>query len=246
MIITCPNCSARFNVKAELLGDQGRTVKCAKCSHKWFAAPGAGGESEAATPPPVAKKAQPEEPAFDDDLPIPEPPPIPTEEQIAQFQSKPSKKPSTTVYWVALLGFIIVVVGGTLGLRKEISIWFPATEAIYLKLGLVDVLGYGLQINTPDTTSATIGEKRVFTIKGTIENTLTSVLDIPLMRGAVHDTNGKEIYVWSFKADDPRVLPGEKVTYTTEVVNPPSGGTGLTFTFTTEEEAAAEKVKSSP
>src|SRR3546814_3605052 len=34
MILTCPNCDAKFNVKAELLGPAGRTVKCTKCGHR--------------------------------------------------------------------------------------------------------------------------------------------------------------------------------------------------------------------
>ncbi|MBL4721762.1 MAG: zinc-ribbon domain-containing protein, partial [Alphaproteobacteria bacterium] len=39
MLISCPNCSARFKIKAELLGEQGRNVKCAKCAQRWFATP---------------------------------------------------------------------------------------------------------------------------------------------------------------------------------------------------------------
>lgn len=39
MILVCPNCTSRFKVKAEALGDEGRTVRCAKCGHKWHAMP---------------------------------------------------------------------------------------------------------------------------------------------------------------------------------------------------------------
>ncbi len=38
MVLVCPNCSSRFKVKAEALGEKGRLVRCAKCSHKWHAA----------------------------------------------------------------------------------------------------------------------------------------------------------------------------------------------------------------
>src|SRR3546814_17241352 len=48
MILTCPNCDAKFNVKAELLGSAGRTVKCTKCGHRWHAE---GEASPAATEP---------------------------------------------------------------------------------------------------------------------------------------------------------------------------------------------------
>lgn len=39
MIIDCPNCSARFVVKTEDIGENGRQVKCSKCGHKWFKEP---------------------------------------------------------------------------------------------------------------------------------------------------------------------------------------------------------------
>ena len=39
MIISCPQCSSKFAVKAEAIGEKGRNVKCAKCAHKWFQEP---------------------------------------------------------------------------------------------------------------------------------------------------------------------------------------------------------------
>ncbi len=39
MIVTCPECSSRFKVDAEELGDNGRKVKCSICGHIWLAKP---------------------------------------------------------------------------------------------------------------------------------------------------------------------------------------------------------------
>ncbi len=39
MIVGCPNCSARFIVKAQAIGENGRKVKCARCKHTWFQKP---------------------------------------------------------------------------------------------------------------------------------------------------------------------------------------------------------------
>lgn len=46
MYITCPECTTRYVVKADAVGDKGRTVKCAKCGHKWFQAPAGVEENE--------------------------------------------------------------------------------------------------------------------------------------------------------------------------------------------------------
>lgn len=38
MRITCPNCSAQYEIDASLLPDEGREVQCSACSHVWFQA----------------------------------------------------------------------------------------------------------------------------------------------------------------------------------------------------------------
>mgnify|MGYP001299630561 FL=1 len=36
MIITCPSCDKKFNVDASLIPQEGRTLQCGFCEHKWF------------------------------------------------------------------------------------------------------------------------------------------------------------------------------------------------------------------
>lgn len=36
MHVTCSNCGARYAVDPAALGQDGRTVQCARCSHRWF------------------------------------------------------------------------------------------------------------------------------------------------------------------------------------------------------------------
>src|SRR5260221_12420738 len=35
MQVTCPNCGARYAVDPMAIGPAGRTVQCARCSHRW-------------------------------------------------------------------------------------------------------------------------------------------------------------------------------------------------------------------
>lgn len=39
MKIACPNCSTKYALKEQALGDSGRKMKCAKCDHVWLALP---------------------------------------------------------------------------------------------------------------------------------------------------------------------------------------------------------------
>lgn len=64
MLISCPNCATNFSVPDSALGPKGRTLKCAKCGHKWHQNPLAaeddfGLDEDAFPPPPLSPPSQP-------------------------------------------------------------------------------------------------------------------------------------------------------------------------------------------
>ncbi|MDD9929093.1 MAG: hypothetical protein OXR03_24980, partial [Rhodospirillaceae bacterium] len=191
-----------------------------------------------------APPAPPAEEAFDEDEDaMASPPPIPSEEEIARFQTKPpAEKKSTLMWWILLLVVIILIVGSLFVFRRDIVAFYPPTNKLYAVLGFGgDVLGSGLEIPDHAIVSRQEGNKRILSIKGEIKNTTSHVLDVPLLFGAIKDSKGKELRIWSFRAKEPRVLAGEAVAYETEVPNPPRGGVNVSITFTTEAEMEAKK-----
>lgn len=82
MQVSCPQCQARFAVPDAALGIDGRTVKCARCAHKWFQKP-----APAATPtPPKPKPAPAPKPAVKTDFGLDDssfpPPPVMAEPEM--------------------------------------------------------------------------------------------------------------------------------------------------------------------
>lgn len=37
MLLACPNCTTTYDVKAAVVGENGRSLRCARCQHVWFA-----------------------------------------------------------------------------------------------------------------------------------------------------------------------------------------------------------------
>ena len=36
MIISCTNCSKKFEINSDLIPESGRLLECSACSHQWF------------------------------------------------------------------------------------------------------------------------------------------------------------------------------------------------------------------
>ena len=86
MIIACPNCSTRYAVPDTAIGNEGRTVRCAKCKHSWFQEPAD-----------LANEPQPAPTAPD---PTPEPPPEPVTASVSPrvpTHSEPEEDEAPTV-----------------------------------------------------------------------------------------------------------------------------------------------------
>lgn len=68
MILTCPECQARFAVADRLIPPEGRTVRCGKCTHEWHVNPAPAAE---APPPPAVEPVEegPAAPAADAHIP---------------------------------------------------------------------------------------------------------------------------------------------------------------------------------
>lgn len=172
----------------------------------------------------------------------PTPPPIPTEEEIARYQSRPVKSRSLLLWWIVLFTLIVLMSLGAILFSRDIVSVYPAANKLYAAVGiLVNTLGYGLEIPNPETSQREDGSDRIIIVTGEIKNTTGDVLDVPLLRGELKNAQGKTLFIWSFNTKEPRVLAGEGAAYETEIKNPPPGATELNISFTRQEEIDAER-----
>jgi predicted Zn finger-like uncharacterized protein len=122
MQVTCPQCGARYAVDPSAIGPSGRTVQCARCSHRWF----------------ETVKAAPAAP------PLPPPDERPVPDFVIRPQSHYSaglpaiSPPRRTVHWdrwIAAAAVLIFVVGGAaFAWRDEIRDRLPPGWSAFLSL----------------------------------------------------------------------------------------------------------------
>lgn len=218
-------------------------------------------ESPPPPPPPAARTAEVEDEAVEDADQAEEaeddyeeqgitaamradPPPIPPESSFEPREAPAESRGGTMRYWVLLL---ILIVGGASAAfiwRDAVVHQFPAANKVFMMAGFpANTLGYGLKIYEPKTYLDVEGSKRLLGVTGEIMNETGKIIEVPLLKAILIDSKGEGLKSWTFDAKEPRILPGEKVSYETSTDNPPGGATGLRITFTRADEEAMGEMK---
>lgn len=162
MILTCPECSARYIVDPKALSPNGRLVRCAKCRHSWQeGAPDKDipqvemSETEGPeTPDPVKETPPPQPPAAPEKEAATEQPPIIQDDEFTMARARRKKRPrpipqgsnlpalqnhnhgSSLWGWLGLGFFIVLIIGGSIVFQSTISDVWPPSKKLYRVLGM--------------------------------------------------------------------------------------------------------------
>ena len=264
MILTCPSCEARFNIKPEALLPSGRSVRCSKCAHTWKELP----------PQDMPKRVIEEEPTpivpmpdtFDsdpdyedvrdddedddaDDIEVPSLESIenaPSEDDFelpafaprtrSRRQQKEAKSKGPMLMWGAIAAVLAIVFGGGFFGRATIIDAWPPASMIYGMVGLAPGPGFGLELRNVAPTQEREGDTAVLVISGEVVNISSRLRSIPMLQGSLLDDGRNEIHSWTFSMTSDELAPGESGTFSTRVPNPPEGARGLEVTFVDGQE----------
>lgn len=219
MILTCPNCNARFLVNAAALRPNGREVRCGRCRHQWFAA--APTKADGTAPVTAA------EPSV-----FVEPQPIPPGSNLPAIASHPRRRPVGAIVGWILFALVVVALGVAVAAREQIMALYPETRDVYGALGFeIPPPGEGLQITDVVSSRSTQAGVPVLTSEGRIVNVSSIERRLPLLRGALRDASGRELQSWHFTVPAERLAPGESVTFRTEIRQPAAAAAELSITF---------------
>ena len=241
MILTCPECSTRYEAKSETIGINGRTVRCHQCSATWFVpAP----EDKLSTPDALQLadiKAQEAVEKNQTELEAVSHSDQPKGSAVLASPSlfKPDRKSADAIMrdkvdaakrrtrlrtilfiWLiplSLIGlaFLAVLIG-----RDQITDRFPGTIPFYNAVGIKMSLT-GLEIEPPIIRIARVNGEQTIVINGTIRNISRDIQPLPYLILSLHTEGGDEVALWRVEFNRANLKSGESLDFASEYPNPP-------------------------
>lgn len=231
MILTCPNCSTRYQTDAEKFPPEGRNVRCAKCGFVWRHTP----ESEPADDDDISftdttgaaaaaatEAAEPAAPATEQTEPL---------AAHRQRGDRPASAETETpsiwerllvgVGWTGLVAVVLLIGWAAIAYRQVVLTSWPQSATVYTKLGFQPETAVLHLTADPYTRTVENGEP-VLVVSGQLRNDGAQDIAVPLLIATLSDSARRELYHWSFRASDARLRPGQSTRFVTRLSSPPA------------------------
>ena len=267
MILTCPSCASSYFVDDDMIGPSGRTVRCASCGERWFAQDDVAQEpafDPSATSPSWqgaldeqsveraadnlegAEGLDPLSPAnFDADadllgVPLVAPP------QTANRSPKSPKSPKpgsgfSGLAW-AIVGLVLAsaLVLAAMFRTQVVQAW-PKSASAYALIGLA-INPTGLTFEKVKAVRIMQDGRAALRVSGAIRNIEQEARDLPPIRIALLDPQGKEVMVQVGRMDGVRIPPRQERYFATVLVEPPAQSRDMRVTFALDGQSRPTKV----
>ena len=209
MILTCPSCTTRYLIDPAALGEAGRVVRCARCSHSWTERP----------PEDMPKRV--------DVIPPPEQvTPLPPGSNLPVIRE--ARGTSSGIGWAALAAVIVVVLAGAYLARDRVIEAWPLAAQLYAQLGLdVQAATRGLELRNVQQSTIIEDERTVVVVTGEIVNVSGRTRDVPKVVAEIMDKEQIIIHSWMMTPADSRLPPGESTAFSDRLTDPPKNAVQL-------------------
>ena len=245
MILACPDCSARFLIPDSAIGADGRTVRCGRCGHVWYAPPPPetappAAETEVPGPPTGSEPAGAPGGAADDEDSAP-PPESPEEDraagpgrppQLPVLRREPSRWPARLAWIAAAAIAIALAAAAAWQYRVEIATRWSGVEPLYEAFDANPLpLGFGLRVTIEETINTMRDGKRVLSITGRIENMTARGRRIPALRGTLFDETRRVLRHWAIPAPAASLAARREAEFKTELIDPSEDAVRISIVF---------------
>ena len=234
MILTCPECTTRYQADEANFPPTGRDVRCAKCGHVWHQNPP---EPEFEPEAVVAEPEPAESPrAFE---PAPRPQAFVHEPAVEmEAEETVAPKPRSAglrrlvlgLGWVGLFALLAGIIWAAAAYRQQVVAVLPQSASLYSKLGLQTNAG-GLRFDSVQYHEEIQDGQPVLAITGRLMNVSRRELPVPQVRVTLTDNDKRELYHWNFVPDVMTLRPGQATRFVTRLSSPPAAARHLDLRF---------------
>ncbi len=213
MIVTCPSCATRYLVDPAALGETGRMVRCARCTHAWTQAP----------PEDMPKRV--------DVIPPPDQPaPIPPGSNLPAIPER--GQGASPAGWIALALALVAVIGGGLAGRDQIVAAWPQAAQLYGLVGLAqESPALGLELRNVQRSITVENERTIVVVSGEIANLSSQTVRLPNIVAQVMDKDERILDSWVLTPASTQLGPGETIEFSDRIADPPKGAVRLLVDF---------------
>ena len=195
MIVSCPECSARYRLADDAIPPEGRTMRCAACQHRWHEM-----GPTVAPPPPDPAIAEP------------------TPNQLARTPAEPpapSTDRDTTRKTVAAIALSLALTAGAIAVQAprlpprdlDRVPWFA--QLIDPPAAPRSPLGIVFEV-APQP----VGDGRtLFVVTGEVINPTRVPQPVPPLEGRLVDAGGSIVHRWRIDAGAPSLPPGGRAAF---------------------------------
>jgi len=238
MILTCPECATRYFVADDKVGPDGKSVRCASCSHRWMAFPETEIELTTIAPEPVV--AAESEPANAETPPAPEKTANAAPKLIReQAETRKTTRDAVVngVVWAVMSAACIAVVVIGLVFRVDVVRVFPKAAGAYAMIGM-PVNGTGLVFEDVSAQPSLQDGHSALVVSGAIRNIEKHAVSAPAIRIHVLDKDGHPVAARIVDGPTALIGPGQSHQFVVAVLDPPAAADDIEVAFAPRGKAA--------
>lgn len=224
MILTCPACATSYFIADDLVGPNGRKVRCKSCGEVWKAS---NDEPLELTVAPEPRSVEPDPEVSLAETPAPE---LPKAFRArAEQQRRLRRAAAQGIAWAGTASLFVGLVASAWLFRVEVVEAFPRAAAAYAMVGS-PVNPVGLDFEAMSAKEAP-GHPGMVLVSGALRNVRDREIVAPLVRVALLDEHGAEIGHKVVRIDAAPVLPGKVQGFAALIADPGGHAADISVNF---------------
>ncbi len=216
MILICPSCETQYFADDATIGDSGRTVKCAACSHSWFV----DGEGAVAKEPVSTADAEQQAVRGAHEA---------YREQVRQRRKRKSRIAALSS-WLVMAAIFFSLGAMAVIMRNEVVRLWPESAVVYKFAGL-EVNRFGLEFGPIEADRTFDGTTPVLNVSGMVYNVSRQDRVTPKVRIGLRDEYQREVAYILADIEPGTVLVDKSGRFTAKLEDPPVESFDLELSF---------------